>query len=142
MKQLGAWVIPGIISSIETKREELFLHDSGDNLDKIGLEMEAISSFDRDGIPFLVNYLGQVQGNRNCDIALRSALVTGLSRFVSAERVAKGIPFGNVDEVNTFLDKEFPGMKGSSQEIAVDKGTLDFIDQQLGKGTSLLIMEP
>ncbi|MBF0407962.1 MAG: hypothetical protein HQM10_11445 [Candidatus Riflebacteria bacterium] len=130
VKGLGVSGVPFLLGRINNKRQELFLFDSGDNLDTVSLEIEAISNIGSESIPFLVSRLEAEKDEQNFDIAFRAALVQALAHLLPLAE-GKDFPFTSCVEVKARLKRFSERRKRQPPFLPPGGSTISFIEEQL-----------
>lgn len=127
MKNLNVSAVPIILERIEEKRKSLYLFDSGDNLDQVGLEIEAIASIGPKAAPYLIARLLGENGDSNQNIAMRAALVQALTRVSNI----KDFPFTPYAAVKARINQDFPRMGCKFIDIFSERKILFFLENEL-----------
>ncbi|PKK88530.1 MAG: hypothetical protein CVV64_18425 [Candidatus Wallbacteria bacterium HGW-Wallbacteria-1] len=129
-KTAGSLAVPFILDFMASKRESLFLFDSGDNLECVGLEIETITAIGSDSTHFIVRRLANESGRRNCDVAFRAGLVQILGRILPPAQ-AFNLPFNPYEAVKLRLEQDCRDMLVSLPSWQPKKESIFFIEKTL-----------
>ena len=137
IERLGQQAAPALIQRMIQKKETLYLWDSGDNLDEVGLEVEGLARIGPNSTGYLCQAMLNSSGDSNCDVALRASMADALGRLLP--RMSKGIPFGPHNRVIEFISPLYKIKEKKLRPFLISQEVFEFIRDELKIETKKII---